>query len=162
VRARPQIVLAILLGALAALIGCGDESSSEVIAPPRRHVERFIDLENEELTGQGELVFYVTVLPEPEIVHPHFEGRWTFSDIEKPIDFFVIPAASYVVGQPPASQRDIYWSSIQDAQVGQQRAPRMEIHPPPGDWVIVLYNALPFGPTTRARFSTEIELTYFR
>jgi hypothetical protein len=154
---RRWIGVALLGGAL--FVGCEDPAT---FSEPERRSQIIVDLEDVELLGQQQLVFRATVLPEPEMVHPHFEGRWTFADNEKPIDFYVIPAADYIQGQLPPAQTGIFWSSVQNAVVGQQRATGMHLHPAPGDWVIVLFNALPFGPTTRARFSSEVDLTFFK
>jgi hypothetical protein len=144
-----------------AVVASSCEEPQEFVEPSR-HTQRFLDLTNVEFTGQQQEVYRVTVLPEPDMVHPHFEGRWTFADPERPIDFYVIPAAYYDPNALGGEQDSIFWSSVADADVGQQRLASMHLHPTPGDWVVVLYNALPFGPTTRARFSTELDLTYFR
>lgn len=154
-----RMVVGLVLGGGLALAGCEDPPT---FSEPKRQIQVIIDLEDVELIGQAQIVYRVTVPPPPEFVHPHFEGRWTFSDNEKPIDFYVIPAADYIEGQLPPAQTGVFWSSVQDAVVGQQRATGMELHPAPGDWVIVLFNSLPFGPTTRARFSSEVDLSYFK
>ena len=148
----------VLLAALVAL-SCSDPQG---FVEPQKYTEVVSDLFNFDMNGQQQEVYRATVLPEPEMVHPHFEGRWTFSDNEKPIDIYVIPAQYYDPARLPAAQDSVFWSSIQDAIVGQQRATGMHIHPTPGEWVIVYYNALPFAATSRARLSSEILLTYFK
>jgi hypothetical protein len=147
-----------LVAALAAL-GC---ENPQGFVEPTKHKEVIVDLFSYEMNGQQQEVYRTTVLPEPDMVHPHFEGRWTFSDNERPIDVYVIPAAYYNPQLLPAAQDSIFWSSLTDAVVGQQRQIEMHVHPNPGDWVIVLYNSLPFLATSRAKISTEIDLTYFK
>jgi hypothetical protein len=139
--------------------GCEDPQG---FVDPQQFSQRFIDLYNAELNGQSKLVYRVAVLPEPEMVHPHIEGRWTFTDPEKPIDVYIIPAAYYDDSRPPAEQDSVFWASVTGAEVDQQRATSVQVHPTPGDWVVVLYNALPFAATSRARFSMEIALTFFK
>ena len=147
-----------LLGALAGL-AC---ENPQGFVEPSKHSEVIVDLYNYDMNGQQQEVYHATVLPEPDMVHPHFEGRWTFADNERPVDVYVIPAAYYNPQLLPAAQDSIFWSSLTDAVVGQQRATEMHLHPSPGEWVIVFYNALPFLQTSRARISTEIDLTYFK
>lgn len=126
------------------------------------------------LPGQAKLVYRVAVQGEPAMVHPHFDGRWTLRDPERPIDVYVIPDGwrdsqgqvhHYDDTRLPAAQDSVFWSSIQDAigGLGQLRAPSMRLHPTPGDWVIVLYNSLPPNvSTSRSEFAADVELTYFK
>lgn len=105
------------------------------------------------------------------MVHPSFEGRWTFSDPERPIDFYIINAVVWddttfhLDSRSPSSLPDslVRWSSITGAVegLGTLRAKEMHVHPAPGTWVVVLYNSRT-GPDGKAEFSAEINLTYFR
>ena len=144
---------------LAACLGTTSCEEPQGFVEPQLQTQNVADLFNFEMDGQQQEIFRVTVLAEPDMVHPHLEGRWTFTDNEKPIDIYVIPAQSYDPSLPPGEQDDIRWSSLQDAIVGQQRQTSMHLHPEPGEWVLVFYNSLPFAATSRTRISSEIKLT---
>lgn len=146
---------------LAALGGLACEDPQGFVEPTK-HTDVVVDLFNFDMNGQQQEVYRATVLPEPDMIHPHFEGRWTFADNERPVDVYVIPAGHYDPQLLPADQDSIFWSSLTDAVVGQQRQTEMHLHPEPGEWVILFYNALPFLQTSRARISTEINLAYFK
>jgi hypothetical protein len=154
VRTAAGLLLAVSLAA----VSCEDPQG---FVEPKLTRQPIVDLYNFDMEGQQQEVYRVTVLPEPDMVHPHLEGKWTFADNERPIDIYVVPAASYDPNRLPGEQEVIRWSSLQDAIVGQQRQTSMRIHPEPGEWVIILYNGLPFAATSRARVSSEIDLTYF-
>jgi len=142
------------------LTGCEDPQS---FVEPTKHIESIADLRNVTVPGQSQLVYRVVVQPEPQMTHPHIEGRWTFADVEKPVDVYIFPAASYVETQPPAAQDSIvYWSSLTNAVVGQQRETSMHLHPAPGEWVVVFYNAGPANSAGRATFSASALLSYFK
>ncbi len=149
----------LVLAASLAAVSC---DNPEGFVEPTLHRETVVDLYNFDMDGQQQAVFRVTVLPEPDMVHPHLEGRWTFTDNEKPIDIYVIPAQYFDPNRVPADQDSIFWSSLQDAVVGQQRQTSMHLHPRPGEWVIVFYNSLPYAAASRSRVSSEIDLTYFK
>jgi hypothetical protein len=146
-----------------ALMGCQEPQSFEDV---KKYSIPIVDQENIILTGEQRNEYRVTV--PGDVTHPSFEGRWTFRDPEKPIDIYVFPASRYTSGQPLAPEDSVvYWSSLSNAigGLGQLRATEMHIHPRPGDWVIVYYNAqsAAAGPIlTRAEFSTELVLTYFK
>jgi hypothetical protein len=151
---------------LAALgLGCEDPQH---FSEPEKHTEQFVDFSNLVMSGRQSLpadpayVYHVTVGSATDMVHPHFEGHWTFADPEKPIDIYVMPASQYNSSQPPAGQEGIFWTSLTDAVVGQQRATSMHLHPTPGDWVIIFYNPAPNVLNGRSEIAAEVALTYFK
>lgn len=161
------------LGLLAALAVWGCEDAQRFVEP-KSHTDPIARLRGTVLPGQAKLVYRVAVQPEPAMVHPHFQGRWTFRDPEKPIDVYVIPDGwrdsedrvhYYDDERLPAAQDSVLWSSVQSAigGIGQLRQASMHVHPSPGGWVIVLYNSLPAGAvTSRAEFAADLDLTYFK
>jgi len=147
----------LLLAASLAIVSCDDPQG---FVEPELVRQSIVDLFNFDMDGQQQEIYRITV--GGDMVHPHLEGKWTFTDPEKPIDIYVVPAASYDPNLLPGEQPVIRWSSLQDAIVGQQRQTTMHIHPEVGEWVIILYNSLPYVATSRSRISSEIDLTYFK
>ncbi len=159
-RTANRTALALGLLGLVLLLAC---KTPEGFVEPKKYTVPIASLRGMVVPGQVQLVYHVAVLPEPEMTHPHFIGRWNFADVEKPIDVYVCRAEHYVETVPPAAQDSvIFWSSLQNAVVGQQRQTSMELHPEPGQWVIVFYNAAPATQMGRATFSADVELTYFK
>ncbi len=153
---------ALALGLLG-LVVLGACSNPQGFVEPKKHTDPIVALRNNILPGQSQLVYRVTVQPEPEMTHPMFIGRWNFADVEKPIDVYVCTGDHYVETVPPAAQDSvIFWSSLQNAVVGQQRETTMELHPKPGNWVIVFYNAAAATSVGRATFSADVSLQYFK
>jgi hypothetical protein len=153
---------ALVLGLLGLLLGSACENPQGFVEP-KKYTDTIVNLRNYVLPGQAQLVYRVEVQPEPQMTHPHFEGRWNFADVEKPVDVYVLRAEHYVETAPPASQDSLlFWSSLENAVVGQQRETSMHLHPAPGSWVIVFYNAGPATSTGRATFSADESLSYFK
>jgi len=149
------------LGLLAALATAGCEQS-QGLGEIRKAVIDVLDFEDQVFNGRERREFRATVTA--DMVHPSFEGHWTFRDPEKPLDIYVIRADLYDPNRPLDPQDpDVRWSSIKDAigGLGQLRATEMHIHPTPGDWVILFYNPRDPVATTRATVSAEVRLTYF-
>jgi hypothetical protein len=149
-----------LLG-LAGLAGCKQD---EIFGDVTKFRDRLVDFQNQQFWGQERREYRATVTA--DMIHPSFEGHWTFRDPEKPLDIYVFASNRYRSGQPLSQQDTTYfWASVRNATggLGQLRDTEMHIHPTPGDWVIVIYNnAVPNNPVTRAEAAAEIDLTYFK
>lgn len=170
---RPAFRIAIVVAALAAgaIPACEDPQH---FSEPQKSSIAVVDFEDLVMNGrrvgprylppEPQFVYRVNVRPEPEMVHPHFIGRWTLTDPEKPIDVYVFPATVYNDTLPPPAYPDsvVFWKSTTDAVIGEQRATSMHQHPYPGDWVIVFYNAAENNLAGRSEISSEVDLTYFK
>lgn len=136
---------------------CSDPQSFEDV---QRRIEPFIDFRNVTVLGQDRQVFARDV--PGEAVHPHFEGRWTVRDPERPVDVYVFRAGEYNPTQPLADQ-NYYWASTTNTLgVGQARSNELHLHPSPGGWVLVFFNPGVNPQGARTDLSAEITFTYFR
>ena len=142
-------------------VGC---NTPESVLEVSKHNQPVVDIRNVILNGQARVTFPFAV--PGDVGHPHFEGRWTLRDKEKPVQVFVFRAQDYDDSLPPRAAGSCSppdttgcaiwsWTSTSDK-------PEMHVHPTPGNWVVVFFNpALP-GPTTRADVSSEIDFSYFK
>lgn len=146
-----------LLGVLG-ISACGEDQG---FMDPEKHRETFISFRNVAFVSQQKREFRITV---GDIVHPHFEGRWTLRDKEKPVDVYVIRAQDYDPNLLPPAQPRIFWDSVVESQGGLQQlqSTTMQVHPSPGEWVVVFYNPAPLSSTARAEVSADMQLTFFR
>lgn len=143
------------------LCACGDEQG---FMDPEKRRETFISFRSVAFMSQEKREFRITVGAPPSVVHPHFEGRWTLRDKEKPVDVYIIRAEDYLPNVLPPAQPRVFWDSVVETQGGLQQlqSTNVQIHPTPGDWVIVFYNPAPVSVTSRAEVSADMLLTYFR
>jgi hypothetical protein len=154
--------LALVLG-LVGVVSATSCDNPEGFVEPKKHSEPIVSLRNTTVAGQTQLVYRVNVLSATEMTHPHFEGHWTFADNEKPIDVSVYRGEHYVETAAPGTQDSLlFWSSLQNAVVGQQREATMHLHPEPGQWAIVFYNSGAASSAGRATFSATIDLEFFK
>ena len=148
------------VAALAALAspGCKQPTHFEDVKKYREPIARF-----EKVAIQGHERREYRVHVPADLLHPHFEGHWTFRDPEKPIDVFVFTAAQYDSCPEPSLTCGYFWSSITNATggLGQLRASEMHIHPAPGDWVLVFYNS-GSGFAARTEFDAQVDFVYFK
>ena len=145
------LALGLVLGLASGLAGCKKVTGFQEV---KKHTTRFVDLTKKRLEGHQRLVYPLDgplVVP-GDVTHPTLEGRWSFSDQEKPVDVFVVRAADYDPDVEPSPLHDIFFSSIQGAVagVGTLRAKAMHKHPPPGSWLVVFYNGADPGALTTA------------
>ena len=149
------------------LAGCGNKDLG-TFTDVHKYIDRFIDF-NGKCPDTGcldarERLEFRKVIP-GDVADPGFEGRWSFSDPEKPVDVYVIPADKYTNRTvPPDSLPGVFWSSIQGAieGIGTLRAKEMHLNPRPGEWWIVFYNPATPGPLTTSQFSATIDFRYFK
>ena len=142
------------------LAGCGNTTSKfeEVV----KHQENVVDLTKASLLGHERLEFRKSV--PSDVASPTFEGRWNFTDQERPVDVYLVKASDYHANVPPDSLEHVYWSSLLGALegIGTLRTREIHIHPRAGDWVLVFYNSADAGPLSKAEFTAQISLSYFK
>lgn len=152
-RFSPVLVMA--LGVLSTQ--CGDPQKFEEV---QRRIEPFVDFRNVTVLGQDRQVFEHAV--GSDVTHPHFEGRWTVRDPERPVDVYVFRAEDYNPAQPPASQGYFWASTTSSIGVGQSRSNELHLHPAPGNWLLVFFNPGLNPQASRTDLSAEITYTYFK
>jgi len=150
------------LCALPVLAGSACEESP-VIGEREEVVNRFVDIRNVMVAGQGWLTFKVDI--PGDAIHPHIEGRWTVGNVERPVDVYVFRGSQYDPNLSPVAQPQPYfWTSTIAAGsgIGQNRTNEVHIHASSGQWVVVFYNPGANPLTSRTDLSAEIENNYFR
>jgi len=148
----------VLLMALSALsTGCSDPQKFE---DTQKRVEDFINIRNLIILGQDRQVFSKAV--PADAIHPHFEGRWTVLDAERPVDVYVLKAENYDPAQPLPAQNYFWSSTTSGIGVGQSRSNELHLHPTPGNWVLVFFNPGLSPQANRTDLSAEITFTFFK
>ncbi len=137
-----------------AFVGAGCNSTPESVLEVAKHTQPVVDIRNVIINGQARVSFSFAV--PGDVGHPHFQGRWTVRDAEKPVQVFVFRAADYNDTLLPTVQTATWsWTLTSDK-------PEMHVHPTPGSWVIVYFNPAQGGATTRTDLSSEIDFSYFK
>jgi hypothetical protein len=142
-----------ILAALA-LLGVGCNSTPESVLEVSKHTQPFIDIRNVTLIGQARAAYSFAV--PGDVAHPHFQGRWSVHDTEKPVEVFVFRSGDYDENQPLTAQTAVWsWTLTSDKS-------EMHIHPTPGSWIVVFFNPATAGFTTRTELTAQIDFSYFK
>ena len=152
---RFGVVLLMALGVVSTR--CGDPQTFEEV---QRRIEPFIDFRNATVLGQDRQAFAHRV--PADVGHPHFEGRWTVANPERPVDVYVFRAGDYDPLQPLSAQHYFWASTTSGLGVGQMRNNELHLHPTPGDWVLVFFNPGLSPQGNRTDLSAEITFSYFK